>query len=294
MPDVMVGLVELCRLLVEPGAAVAFASPAYPPFFVELRRRSGAGSPSAPTRPGGSTSTRSTGASTGRPRARARKPAQPDRPRARRATELRGDRGALRRGAARGCSPTRSTRRSCCRARRTLPGSRCLTPRARAGSRSPRRRRRSTSPRSRPPFAVTAGGRPRVTRSGASAQHDRAELLGAIASEAAFARATNGSTRSSGSSTANRALLGRATRRASAGGRWTPPRGDATWPGSTAARSARRRPGGGLPRARPRRAQPRPGLRPEGAGYVRLNFATSPAHLSDATGRMVTAISRSS
>ncbi len=37
VPDVMVGLVELCRLLVEPGAAVAFASPAYPPFFVELR-----------------------------------------------------------------------------------------------------------------------------------------------------------------------------------------------------------------------------------------------------------------
>ena len=37
VPDVMVGLIELCRLLVEPGAAVAFASPAYPPFFVELR-----------------------------------------------------------------------------------------------------------------------------------------------------------------------------------------------------------------------------------------------------------------
>lgn len=36
MPDVMVGLVELCRVLVGPGQAVAFASPAYPPFFEEL------------------------------------------------------------------------------------------------------------------------------------------------------------------------------------------------------------------------------------------------------------------
>ncbi len=37
VPDVMVGLVGLCRVLVGPGEAVAFASPAYPPFFTELR-----------------------------------------------------------------------------------------------------------------------------------------------------------------------------------------------------------------------------------------------------------------
>jgi cystathionine beta-lyase len=36
VPDVMVGLVELCRRIAEPGELVAFATPAYPPFFAEL------------------------------------------------------------------------------------------------------------------------------------------------------------------------------------------------------------------------------------------------------------------
>lgn len=37
VPDVMVGLTELCRTLAAPGQAVAFATPGYPPFFAELR-----------------------------------------------------------------------------------------------------------------------------------------------------------------------------------------------------------------------------------------------------------------
>lgn len=36
VPDVMIGLVELCRVVAEPGEAVAFATPAYPPFFSML------------------------------------------------------------------------------------------------------------------------------------------------------------------------------------------------------------------------------------------------------------------
>jgi cystathionine beta-lyase len=36
VPDVMVGLIELCRLLVGPEEAVAFVTPAYPPFFTAL------------------------------------------------------------------------------------------------------------------------------------------------------------------------------------------------------------------------------------------------------------------
>jgi cystathionine beta-lyase len=36
MPDVMAGLIESCRILTEPGAQVAFFTPAYPPFFAEL------------------------------------------------------------------------------------------------------------------------------------------------------------------------------------------------------------------------------------------------------------------
>ena len=36
VPDVMVGLVELCRALCAPGEGIAFAAPAYPPFFPEL------------------------------------------------------------------------------------------------------------------------------------------------------------------------------------------------------------------------------------------------------------------
>lgn len=35
-PDVMAGLIELCRVLVSPGEQVAFFTPAYPPFFTEL------------------------------------------------------------------------------------------------------------------------------------------------------------------------------------------------------------------------------------------------------------------
>ena len=36
VPDVMLGLTELARAIVGPGGAVAFATPAYPPFFREL------------------------------------------------------------------------------------------------------------------------------------------------------------------------------------------------------------------------------------------------------------------
>ena len=36
VPDVMAGLIELCRALVAPGERVAFVTPAYPPFFAEL------------------------------------------------------------------------------------------------------------------------------------------------------------------------------------------------------------------------------------------------------------------
>ena len=36
VPDVMIGLVELCRVIAQPGEAVAFATPAYPPFFKML------------------------------------------------------------------------------------------------------------------------------------------------------------------------------------------------------------------------------------------------------------------
>ena len=36
VPDVMVGLVELCRTIARPGEPVAFATPAYPPFFGAL------------------------------------------------------------------------------------------------------------------------------------------------------------------------------------------------------------------------------------------------------------------
>ncbi len=36
VPDVMIGLIELCRAIAAPGEAVAFATPAYPPFFSML------------------------------------------------------------------------------------------------------------------------------------------------------------------------------------------------------------------------------------------------------------------
>jgi cysteine-S-conjugate beta-lyase len=36
VPDVMAGIVELCRVLVTPGQTVGFATPAYPPFHTDL------------------------------------------------------------------------------------------------------------------------------------------------------------------------------------------------------------------------------------------------------------------
>jgi cysteine-S-conjugate beta-lyase len=39
VPDVMLGLLECCRAVAEPGELIAFASPAYPPFFAELPRQ---------------------------------------------------------------------------------------------------------------------------------------------------------------------------------------------------------------------------------------------------------------
>jgi cysteine-S-conjugate beta-lyase len=36
VPDVMAGLIELCRALTGPGAQVAYFTPAYPPFYAEL------------------------------------------------------------------------------------------------------------------------------------------------------------------------------------------------------------------------------------------------------------------
>lgn len=41
VPDVMAGLVELCRLLLGPDEGIAFATPAYPPFFEELPQTGG-------------------------------------------------------------------------------------------------------------------------------------------------------------------------------------------------------------------------------------------------------------
>jgi cystathionine beta-lyase len=36
VPDVMAGLIELCRVLLAPGEQLAFCTPGYPPFFTEL------------------------------------------------------------------------------------------------------------------------------------------------------------------------------------------------------------------------------------------------------------------
>ncbi len=53
VPDVMIALVELCRAIVEPGEAVAFGTPAYPPFFNTLRE-AGVGRMFVELRPDGS------------------------------------------------------------------------------------------------------------------------------------------------------------------------------------------------------------------------------------------------
>ena len=99
-------------------------------------------------------------------------------------------------------------------------------------------------------------------------------------------RAAPGSTRSSPTSTATAgALAGAARRRLPEVGLRPAPGGVPGLARLPRAR-ARRRPGRGVPRARPGRAQLRAGVRGAGRGFARLNFGTSSALLEEAVARM--------
>ena len=274
VPDVMAGLIELCRVLL--AGPVAFATPAYPPFFGELPQAA----------------------------SRVELPLTPTvrRPRSARAALAAGTR-------ARVANPHNPTGRVAARAELDAIAERCAdagvwvladeihapltlagashtpwlevsTPPASAASRSRRRRRRSTSPGSRPrwssppPSARRAARRPAAAarRPGGAARRDRRR--GRLPRRRRVARR--------GARPARRATA-RCSASCSSGApaiRWTPPEADLPRVARLPRARARRRPGRRLPRPRARRAQPRARLRPEGAGHVRLNFGTSPELLA--------------
>ena len=293
VPDVMVGLVELCRLLVEPGAAVAFASPAYPPFFVELReaqRRLVTIGLDPTGRVDLDALDRALAQGT-----RALVLANPHNPTGRvlALTELQ--------AIAERCASAHAwVLADEIHAPLVLPGATHnpwleVSDAARAcGVAFTSASKAFNLAALKTAFAVTAGDAPRDAVGRLGPQHDHASVLGAIATEIAFRECDEWLDTVIGQLDRNRAQLARELADRLPEVRWAPP--EATY---LAWLDCRRLSLGDDPAAaflRDGRVALGRGLDfgPEGAGHVRLNFATSPAHLSDATGRMVTAISRSS
>jgi cysteine-S-conjugate beta-lyase len=292
VPDVMVGLIELCRLLVEPGAAVAFASPAYPPFFVELREAQRRLTTVALDSAGGI------------------------------------DLGALDRALAQGtrvlvlANPHNPTGRVLSRAELQAIADRCASaqvwvladeihaPLALPGATHTPWLEVSDTSRDcgiaftsaskafnlaalKMAFAITAGGASRDVLWRLGPQNDHASVLGSIAAEVAFREGDQWLDAVVAQLDRNPTQLAGDLANRLPNIRWTPPQATyLAWldcqrlglgdePAAAFLRRGRVALGRGLDYG------------PEGAGHVRLNFATSPAHLSEAVRRMAATVSRS-
>ena len=146
--------------------------------------------------------------------------------------------------------------------------------------------RRSSSPPIRPP-ATSSTGMPPL--------HEHSGLLGVIAAEAAFDDGDAWLDAVIEQLDANRDAARRPDLPAAAPGRsrWRPPQATyLAWLDCTGL-GLGDEPADGLPATRPgRRSAAASTTAPPGAGHVRLNFATSPAHLSDAVARMARTVAR--
>jgi cystathionine beta-lyase len=289
IPDVMIGLIELCRAIVAPGDAVAFATPAYPPFFAEL--------PQAGVRLIG-IGVQSDGAFDldGLQAAldediRALVLANPHNPTGRvlSAAEL-------------AAIAERCAEREVwvladeIHAPLTLPGA-THTPwlEVSAAARDCGIALTSASKAFnlaglKAALIVTAGGRARDLVAGMPTTHEHAGLLGVVAAEAAFDHGDAWLDAVIEQLDQNRALLGDALSRELPQISWTPPQATfLAWLDCTDL-------GLGDEPARAFLCDGRVALArglnygPQGAGHVRLNFATSPEHLLAAVSRMATAV----
>jgi cysteine-S-conjugate beta-lyase len=292
VPDVMVALVGLCRVLVGPGEAVAFASPAYPPFFTELReaqRRL----ISVSLGPRGKIDLDSLDAALAQG-TRVLVLSNPHNPTGRVLS-----RDELRVIAERCAAAEAWVLADEIHAPLVLPGV-THTPwlevsdAARAyGIALTSASKAFNLAALKTAFVVTAetATRDLVRRMGP--QHDHASVLGEIAAEVAFREGGQWLDRVITQLDHNRAHLTNELAARLSEIEWTPPQ--ATY---LAWLDCRRLSLGDEPAAvflRHGRVALSPGLDfgPEGAGHVRLNFATSPEHITDAVGRMAKTVGRS-
>jgi cysteine-S-conjugate beta-lyase len=292
VPDVMAGLVEFCRLLVEPGSAVAFASPAYPPFFVELR---------AARRRLISVDLDSAGRidleSLDRALAQGARVlvlANPHNPTGRVLP-----RAELQEIADRCASAHAWVLADEIHAPLVLPGA-AHTPWLEVSDTARGCGIAFTSASKafnlaalKMAFAVTAGGAARDVLARLAPQEDHASVLGAIAAEVAFREGDQWLDAVIEQLDRNRAQLTDDLAERLPEVRWTPPQ--ATYLAWLDCRglSLGDEPAGAF--LRQGRVALSRGLDygPEGAGHVRLNFATSTEHLSEAVLRMIATVSRS-
>ncbi|HEX4009124.1 MAG TPA: aminotransferase class I/II-fold pyridoxal phosphate-dependent enzyme [Solirubrobacteraceae bacterium] len=291
VPDVMVGLVEICRRVAAPGEAVAFATPAYPPFFREL----------------GAAGLRIVEIPLGRDGAldldvldqalkdgiRALVLANPHNPTGRVLP-----RGELEAIADRCAAAQTWVLADEIHAPLTLPGARHL-PWLEVSDAARRHGISLTSASKafnlaalKTAFIVTAGQEARALVSSIGSQHDHASLFGQIAAEVAFGDGDAWLDAAIGQLDRNRAQLGADLAEMLPQISWRAPQATyLAWLDCAALGMGDDPAAGFLERGR---VAVSPGLDygPPGAGHVRLNFATSPEHLTEAVRRMRTAIDR--
>ena len=291
VPDVMVGLIELCRVIAGPGGAVGFATPAYPPFFGEL---GSAGLRVVPVglAPDGSVDLGELDAAleggikafilsnphnpTGRVLPRAELEAIAERCAARGAWVLADE----------------------IHAPLVLPGATHLPwlevsdAARRCGIALTSASKAFNLAALKTAFVVTADPRARALAESAGPQHEHASLLGEIAAEVAFREADEWLDAVIGQLGRNRSQLAAELRKQLPAVRWRPPQATyLAWldcrgleldgePAEVFLHRGRVALGAGLDYGAP------------GAGHARLNFATSPQHLTEAIVRMTTAIRR--
>ena len=263
MPDVMAGLVELCRVLAGPGDAVAFATPAYPPFYTDLPQ-AGVRLCEVPLRPDGTLDLDGLDAVLAAG-ARALVLANPHNP-----TGHVPARAELERIAERCAAHDAWVLADEIHAPLVLPGASHtpwleLSDAARAcGIALTSASKAFNLAGLKAALVVTASDRARRAVARLPDLADRAGLLGVIAAEAAFADGDPWLDAVLERLDGNRALLADRLAAALPAVRWSPPRGHLPRVARLPRAGARRGPGGRLPGARARRAQPRARLRPSG------------------------------
>ncbi len=285
VPDVMLGLVELCRVLAAPGGTVGFATPAYPPFFRELAA-TGLRLVEVPLRSDGAIDLDALDAALA-DGLRAFVLANPHNPTGRVLP-----RSELEAIAERCAAHETWVLADEIHAPLVLPGA-THVPWLEVSDAARRFGVSLTSASKafnlaalKTAFIVTAGDQARALVTRVGPQHDHASLLGEIAAEVAFLDGDDWLDAVVAQLDRNRAQLQTDLATQLPQIRWRPPQATyLAWLDCTALNLGTNPAEAFLTHGRVALG---PGVDygPTGSGHVRLNFATSPAHLTDAVARM--------